>query len=153
SAIMPPRSGCRAGNTASRWRKLTSASWGIRDPDSGIGLLQVAVERRFRDPHDPADFGDAVLLVVVKRDDMPALLGIEPFWSATLAAARSGGGEPCPSALADQCSLEFRQCREQVEGELAARRAGVDPFGQRAQLDPALLQRARQRDQIRHRAA
>jgi hypothetical protein len=35
---------------------------------------------------------------IVKRDDKPALLGIEPFWSAALAAARPDGGEPCLSA-------------------------------------------------------
>src|SRR6185312_1904791 len=99
----------------------------MRDPASAIGLCQVAVERRLRNPHDPADFGDAVLLVVVKRDDMPALFGIEQFWAAALATARPGGGKPGLGTLADQGALEFRQRRKQVEGELAVDRAGVDP--------------------------
>jgi hypothetical protein len=62
-------------------------------------------------------------------------------------------GKPGLSALADQCALEFGERREQVKGELPVNRAGVDPFGQRPEFDPAFLKSARQRDQVRHRAA
>src|SRR3954467_14447089 len=102
------RSACRAGSVSSRWRKLISASWGMRELASAIGLGQVTVERRLRNPHDPADFGNAVLLTIVKRDDMPALLGIEQFRAA--AFARAGGGKPSLGTLADQGALELRQC-------------------------------------------
>src|ERR1051325_8110568 len=129
------RSACRAGSVSSRWRKLISASWGTREPVSAISLGQVAVQRRLRNPHDPADLDDAVLLAVVKRNDMPALLGIEQFRATAFATARPGGGKPGLGALADQSALELRQFRKQVEGQLAVDRAGVDPFGQRSQLD------------------
>jgi hypothetical protein len=82
-----------------------------------------------------------------------ALFGVEKFGATTLAAARAGGGKPGLSALADQCALEFGERREQVKGELPVNRAGVDPFGQRPEFDPAFLKSARQRDQVRHRAA
>jgi hypothetical protein len=82
----------------------------MRDPASAIGLGQVTVERRLRNPHNPADFGDAVLLTIIKRDDMPALLGIEQFRAAVFATARAGGGKPGLGALADQGALELRQC-------------------------------------------
>src|SRR4051812_25303711 len=88
------RSVCRGGSVSSRWRRLISASWGIREPASAIGLGQVAIERWLRNPHDPADLDDAVLLAVVKRNDMPALLGIEQFRAAAFATARPGSGEP-----------------------------------------------------------
>jgi hypothetical protein len=62
---------------------------------------------------------DAVLLVVVERHDVSALLGIEQFGTTAFAAARPGGGKPGLGALADQGTLEFRQCRKQMKGELA----------------------------------
>ena len=118
-----------------------------------IGLFQVAVERRLRDPHQPADLGDAVLLVVVERDGMPALFGIEQLRPAAFAAACPRRGEPGLGPLADQRALELGQRRKQVEGELAVDRRGVDPLGQGAEFDTAILQRTDQHDQVGHRPA
>jgi hypothetical protein len=71
-----------------------------------------------------------VLFVIVERDDVSALLGIEQFGTAAFAAPRAGGGKPGLGALADQRALEFGESREQMKSELAVDRAGVDPFGQ-----------------------
>ena len=84
--------------------------------------LEHAIEGRARDPQRPADLRDGVALVSVQRLGHRDLLrvvqrgGLRP---PTLSAPCSRRGYTGQRPLADDVSLELRECPEHMEDQLA----------------------------------
>jgi len=79
------RSGERTGKPSSFPRGVTRASSEGRRRMSRVGFGDVVIERRFRDPHHPADLADRVLLLSIELRHQLPLGGIQNLRPAILA--------------------------------------------------------------------
>jgi len=101
-------------------------------------LCECTVDGGAADAEDVADLRDGHVLLLVQAASSSHLVGGEPGWTTTGAAACTCGGEAGVGAFLDEVPLELRQRSEDVEHEPAAGRGGVDGLLQRPEPDAAL---------------
>src|SRR4051812_39798122 len=78
------------------------SSEGRRRRMSRAGFGDVVVERRFRDPHHPADLADRVLLLGIELDHELPLGRLQNLWTPTLAPPRASGVQSGLGSLVHQ---------------------------------------------------
>ena len=74
---------------------------------SRVGFGDIVVQRRFGDPHHPADLADRVLLLGVELGDKLALSGFQNLRPAAFAPAGTRGIQPSLGALTFQVAFEL----------------------------------------------
>src|SRR3954466_8224186 len=86
----------------------------------GNYLLDVPVVGCPGDPQGLADFRHGVALVAGKGLQLLDLLGTQHPGSTKQPATGTSRRQPCVGSLPDEIPLEFSQCPEDVEDQLAA---------------------------------
>jgi hypothetical protein len=113
----------------------------------------VAVDRGPADPKGGGDRRHRVLPRAVHFPGHLELVSAQHGWSAAVAAAGSGGGQPGVGPFADEVAFELGQGGEDMEDELAAGGGGVDRLLEAAEPDPAVGQAGDGVDQMAQRPA
>jgi hypothetical protein len=66
-------------------------------------------------------------------------VGLQLSRLATFASSRSGGSEASVGTFADEITLKLGQCPKDMKDEFAARRSGINLFGEADELRACLV--------------